>query len=130
MMLPLVVRRRHQWPMALSDHTSMVTGSVSDEPTCAQDRTLAAQYKMPPAQIAICRAHATSLVIQFAAFSTMHLERIRKDEVDAINQAHGRGLGDAIFQQVEQYCASMFTVEQAAANKALYENKMCTVPMV
>lgn len=108
-------------PGNAADHTSLAP--VGNDTTMAQDTTLASTFGMPRAQIEMCRAHVVSIVLQYAAFSTKHLAHYKAKIVSEINEAHGHGLGNELWQQVEQHIEEMFSTEQAKANQALWERQ-------
>lgn len=63
---------------------------------------------LSPNQVALCRAHLESIVIQFYGWSNDMLRQSRRDKIAELNQLYGRGFGEALWGECENRIASLF----------------------
>jgi len=73
-----------------------------------KDKKLAQRYPLSKAQVAICRAHLESVIIQYIGWDSTNYTNSRKDKLKELNSIYGAGFGEELWTQVEAKVESYF----------------------
>lgn len=83
--------------------------SFGQQELCHGDHALSQRFPViSPQQVAMCRAHVESLVVQFVAWNEETLEKVRQSKVGELNGLYGAGFGDALWAESVERIKSLF----------------------
>mmetsp|Transcript_12727 Transcript_12727/g.23862 ORF Transcript_12727/g.23862 Transcript_12727/m.23862 type:complete len:476 (+) Transcript_12727:79-1506(+) len=100
-----------------SDQASMKIVKPSEK-----DKKLAQRYPLSKAQVAICRDHFESIIIQYYGWDEKNLGLARREKIREVNQSHGAGFGEELWAQVEAKVGSYFNKQTLEESKGAWQS--------
>jgi hypothetical protein len=99
-----------------SDQVSMTIVKPSEK-----DKKLAQKYPLSKVQVAICRDHFESIIIQYYGWDEEKLALARRDKIKEVNTIHGSGFGEELWAQVEAKVGSYFNKQILEESKGAWK---------
>ena len=99
-----------------ADQASMNIYKPSDK-----DKKLAQRFPLSKNQVAICRSHLESIIIQYIGWDSKACARARKDKIKELNSLYGAKFGDELWSQVEAKVESYFNKSALEESEGAWE---------
>lgn len=99
------------------------TDQISFAPESIQsaDQALSERYHpLSPPQVAMCRGHLESVIIQYVGWNDIELEDAQGVKVAELNRSHGNGFGDELWEECISRILSLFDPATLHASKGTW----------
>jgi len=111
----------HGKGQALGAH-SLDQASVGKVEPTAQDVALSKRgRKLSPGQVALCRGHLESLIIQYIGWDDKTLAEVKRAKTAELSRLHGRGLADDLWKEVVAQMTALFPYLQIFLNRGAWQ---------
>jgi len=111
----------HGKGQALGAHSRDQASVGIMEPT-AQDVALSKRYRnLSPGQVAMCRGHLESLVVQYIGWDDEMLAGAKRAKIEELNRLHGPGLAADLWKEIVEKLASLFSGTEINLNRGAWQ---------
>jgi len=101
---------------------SVDQASFMVETQTSADRMLSEKYpNVSPGQVSMCRSHLESIILSYIGWNDRMLHKARRDKVVQLNNSHGSGFGENLWEEVHTDVLALFDSATLQASKGAWE---------
>ena len=78
--------------------------------------------KLSPGQVAMCRGHLESVILQYIYLDDSALESAKRDKTNELSRLHGSGFGEYLWTEAAAQLSSLFTGKEKRLNKGAWQS--------